>query len=119
MHTMKPVEELATELDALVASGLEKPLGLMSTITFNPFHGVHSEEYSDSSVEQRAIYLRNKCKEAEIVILTLSKMFEGEIVAIPVPELNLSVGCILRTHKRLTPKECGHIKAISRHLEIL
>lgn len=119
MHTIKSVNQFAISLDALVASGHEEPIQLMSTIVFNPLMGVSSEEYSDSSIEQRTLYLKNKCKEAEVVILTLSKMFPGEILNLDIPELNLMVPCILRTEKALSSKECGHVKAISPHLQII
>ncbi|MBC7759414.1 MAG: hypothetical protein H7069_11185 [Phormidesmis sp. FL-bin-119] len=51
----------------------------VSTIIYNPIYGINYEEFSDANEEERAIFLRSKCREAEIVIATLSQMFEGEI----------------------------------------
>lgn len=119
MHTMKSATQFAISLDALVSSGVEEPVKLMSAIIFNPFMIVNSEDYSDASIEQRVIYLKNKCKEAEAVITTLSKMFEGEIISMDIPELKLVVPCILKTSRKLSEKECGHIRAISPHLQII
>lgn len=119
MHTMKPVNKFEVDLNSLVSSGHTEPKLLTTTVTYNPLIGVYSEEYSDSSMEQREIYLRNKCKEAEVVILTLSKMFEGEILELEIPEINLSVACILKTRKKLSSKEIGHIMSISPSLQIV
>jgi hypothetical protein len=91
---------------------------LVSTITFNPFYGLDSEEYSNASVDERERYLKSKCREAELVILTLSKMFSGEILNMEIKELNISVACILQVNAPLSDKEKGHILSISRHLII-
>jgi len=115
---MKPIT-FETDVNSLVEERQEKSLKVGSTITFNPLLGVASEDYTDSSIEQREVYLKSKCNEAEIIVLTLSKMFEGDILEMEIPELNLSVACILRTHKKLSSKECGHIMSISQHLEII
>lgn len=117
----KTVKSLSQFSDAVAASaglGHEKTLTQMSTITYNPLYGLDSEEYSDSTIEQRELYIKSKCKEAEAVILTLSKMFEGDVSKMEIPGLNLSVACILKTRKGLSAKECGHILSISRHLHI-
>jgi hypothetical protein len=118
MHTMKSDNQYVPDLKGLAATERKEP-AVMSTIIFNPIQNVDTEEYSDASIEQRAIYIKNKCNEARITILTLSKMFEGEISELEIPALNLSVPCILKIHKKLTPKECSHIMSVSPHLEII
>lgn len=90
----------------------------MSAITYNPLYVVYSEEYSDASIEQRLKIIQSKCREGETIILTLSKMFPGDILNMEITELNLSVPCILRTYKDLNPKEQKHILSISTHLQI-
>lgn len=118
MHTMKSDNQYLPDLKGVVTTEKKQP-AVMSTIIFNPIRNVDTEEYSDASIEQRAIYIKNKCNEARITILTLSKMFEGEIFELEIPELNLSVPCILKTNKKLTDKECSHIMSVSPHLEII
>jgi hypothetical protein len=116
---LNPLSQFADGITSSVTVHHEEPLTKkMSTITFNPLYGLDSEEYSDASIEQRELYIKSKCREAETVILTLSKMFEGEISNMEIPALNLSVACILKTNNALSPKECGHILSISRHLNI-
>jgi hypothetical protein len=90
----------------------------MSVITYNPLYVVFSEEYSDASVEQRLKIIQSKCREGETIILTLSKMFPGDILSMEITELNLSAPCTLRTFKDLDPKEQKHILSISPHLQI-
>ena len=90
----------------------------MSAITYNPLYIVFSEEYSDASIEQRLKIIQSKCREGETIILTLSKMFQWDIMSMEITELNLSVHCILRTYKYLDPKEQNHILSISPHLQI-
>ena len=115
---LNPLSQVADGITSSTALPREEPLTKMSTITYNPLYGIDSDEYSDASLKQREIYLKSKCREAETVILTLSKMFEGEISKMEIPDLNLSVACILKTVRPLSIKESGHILSISRHLNI-
>ncbi len=96
----------------------EDPSQEISTITYNPLYGIDAEEYSDASMEQREILIKSKCREAEVVIATLSKMFDGEILTMEIEGLDRSVACVLQTRKTLTPKEAGHILSLSRNLRI-
>ncbi len=96
----------------------QKSTTLVSTITYNPIHGINYEEFSDTSKEQKTIFLKSKCREAEIAIATLSQMFEGEILTMNIENLDFPVACILRTYKSLTAKEISHILSISRNLKV-
>ncbi|MEJ7779636.1 MAG: hypothetical protein WKF68_08595 [Daejeonella sp.] len=90
----------------------------VSTITYNPIYGINYQEYSDTSSEQKTIFLKSKCREAEIVIATLKQMFDGDILNMNIESLDFPVACILRTHKSLTPKEINHILSISKNIQI-
>ena len=90
----------------------------MSTITYNPLYAVFSEEYSDASYDQREKIIRSQCREGEVVIMTLNKMFAGNILEMEIPELHLSVPCILQTFNELTPDEKSYISSISPYLQI-
>lgn len=96
----------------------EDPSHEISTITYNPLFGFDDEEYNRASVEQRDMLIKSKCVEAEVVIATLSKMFEGEILTMDIAGMDRSVACVLKTRKSLTPKESGHILSLSRNLNI-
>jgi hypothetical protein len=117
MKKLKPVNEFIDHF-APVNIHQEETSKEISTITYNPLQGINTEEYSDSNLEQRDIYIKSKCNEAEAVILTLSKMLGGEIHTMQIKGLNLSVACILKTNKNLTSTECSHILSISRNLKI-
>lgn len=89
-----------------------------STITYNPISAINPEEYSDASDRQKEIYIRSKCQEAEIIIATLSKMFEGEILNMEIDGLDFSIACILKTNKPLNSKEISHILSLSKNIQI-
>lgn len=117
MRKLKPDNQVLNHI-APLDSNPEEHSSEISTIIYNPLHGLDTAEYSDSSIEQRELYIKSRCHEAETVILTLSKMFEGEILSMEINGFSHSIACILRTHKNLTSKECSHILSISRNLQI-
>lgn len=90
----------------------------MSTIIYNPIYGINYEELSDANEEERAIFLRSKCREAEIVISTLSQMFEGDISSMNIENSEFPVACVLKPRKSLTTNEINHILSISKNIQI-
>ena len=89
----------------------------VSTIIYNPIYGINYEEFSDANEEERAIFLRSKCREAEIVIATLSQMFEGEISSMNIENSEFPVACVLKSRKILTASEINHILSISKNIK--
>lgn len=90
----------------------------VSTIIYNPIYGINYDEFSDTNDQERAIFLKSKCREAEIVIATLSQMFEGNISTMNIEHSEFPVACVLKTHRSLTPNEINHILSISKNIQI-
>lgn len=118
MRKLKTDDPYLNHFTAPMAADYEEPPIVISTITYNPISAINPEEYSDASVKQKEIYIRSKCQEAEIVIATLSKMFEGEILNMEIEGIDFSIACILKTRKPLTSKEVNHILSLSKNLQI-
>ena len=89
-----------------------------SIITYNPISAINPEEYAEASNSQKEIYFRSKCQEAEIIIATLSKMFEGEILNMEIEGLDFKIACILKTRKPLSSVEINHILSLSKNIQI-
>ena len=90
----------------------------VSTIIYNPIYGINYDEFSDTNDQERATFLKSKCREAEIVIATLSQMFAGEISTMNIENSEFPVACVLKTHKSLTANEINHILSISKNIQI-
>ncbi|MHB1177484.1 MAG: hypothetical protein ACYCZO_04045 [Daejeonella sp.] len=118
MRKLKTDNSYLNSFNTPMDGDYEISTAVVSTITYNPIYGINYEEFSDTNLEQKTIFLKSKCREAEIVIATLSQMFEGEILNMNIENFDFPVACILRTYKSLTTKEINHILSISRNLQI-
>lgn len=118
MKKLKTDISFLNSFDTPMDSDYEISTPVVSTIIYNPIYGINYEEFGDTNEREREIFLRSKCREAEIVIATLSQMFEGEISTMNIENTNFPVACILKTRKSLTPNEINHILSISRNLQI-
>lgn len=92
---------------------------VVSTIIYNPIYGINYDEFSDTNEQQRAIFLKSKCREAEIVIATLSQMFGGSISTMNIENSDIPVACVLKTDKSLSTNEISHILSISKNIQII
>ncbi len=92
---------------------------VVSTIIYNPIYGINYDEFSDTNEQERAIFLKSKCREAEIVIATLSQMFEGKISTMNIENSEFPVACVLKTDKSLSPNEINHILSISKNIQVI
>ena len=92
---------------------------VVSTIIYNPIFGINYDEFSDTNDQERALFLKSKCREAEIVIATLSQMFEGKISTMNIEDSDFPVACVLKTSKALTTNEINHILSISKNIQII
>jgi hypothetical protein len=104
--------------DTPLSGNFEANTTVVSTIIYNPIYGINYEELSDASSEEKAIFLKSKCREAEIVIATLSRMFEGEISTMYIENSEFPVACVLKPYKSLSSKEINHILSISKNIQI-
>ena len=118
MKKLKTDTSYLSSFDTPMDSDYQISTAVVSTIIYNPIYGINYEEFGDTNKEQRDVFLKSKCREAEIVIATLSQMFEGEISTMNIENSDFPVACILKTHKTLTANEINHILSISRNLQI-
>ncbi|MGB4400868.1 MAG: hypothetical protein WBJ10_15960 [Daejeonella sp.] len=119
MKKLKTDISYLNSFDTPMDSDYQISTAVVSTIIYNPIYGINYEEFGDANKEQRDIFLKSKCREAEIVIATLSQMFEGEISTMNIENSDFPVACILKTNKTLTENEINHILSISRNLQII
>ena len=118
MKKLKTEVSLLNSFSSPMNGDCEIITAAVSTIIYNPIYGINYEEFSDANEEERAIFLRSKCREAEIVIATLSQMFEGEISSMNIENSEFPVACVLKSRKILTANEINHILSISKNIKI-
>lgn len=118
---MKKLKGDVSYLDAFntpMEGDYELTTAVVSTIIYDPIYGINYGEFSDASEQERAIFLKSKCREAEIVIATLSQMFKGEISTMNIENSEFPIACVLKTDKSLSTNEINHILSISKSIQV-
>ena len=118
MRKLKTDDSYLGQFNTSKDADYEENPTVTSIITYNPISAVNPEEYAEASHTQKEIYFKSKCREAEIIIATLSKMFEGEILNMEIEGLDFKIACILKTKEPLNSIEINHILSLSKNIQI-
>jgi hypothetical protein len=119
MKVLKLVKKFTWASEIPMEPEVSPTIKISETLVYNPLSAINTQDFTDANEHGKKAYIKSQCREAEIVIKTLSKMFPGEISNLDIVELDMSVACILKIRDALTATERDHILSVSRHLEFI